>query len=67
MADEKCGLRYCDATVRDYDDIIDRLKCRCMQCFGTKCDTCSWYQKLLKTGLDLQRKKCMGCDYYNGR
>ena len=67
MSDIKCGLRYCNATVADYDYIINELKCRCMKCFGDKSNTCSWCKKLLENGIDLQQRKCMGCKFYNGR
>ena len=67
MADVKCGLRYCDATVADYHLIVDDIQCPCMNCFGTKCDTCDILKKSAELKLDMQRQMCSKCLFYNGR
>lgn len=65
MAEQKCGLRYCKATVADYTQMAK--PCCCLKCFGEKCDTCDMYKNMLKTGTNLQREMCMKCALYNGR
>ena len=68
MANEKkCGLRYCAATVGDYDAVINDPGCPCMKCLGDNFDKCDIYKKSLEMGIDFQRIKCMKCKHYNGR
>ena len=65
MADRKCGLKYCDATVADYRE---KLKtCPCLKCLGDECDACDMYRNLVNWGIDAQRQMCQKCSCYNGR
>ena len=67
MAEEKCGLKYCGATVADYDYAVDVLKCPCLKCFGTKSETCNICKQLTKLHADAQKMMCSRCQFYNGR
>ena len=67
MADRKCGLRYCGATVADYKELVNVMKCQCLTCFGDKCESCDIYKKSLELQIDLQKDKCVKCRFYNGR
>ena len=58
MADKKCVLRYCGATVADYDEKVKT--CPCLNCFGTKKEICDISDFL-------QEAMCKKCRCYNGR
>lgn len=64
---QKCGLRYCGATVANYNEMIKVIKCPCVQCLGENCDECSMFKILVTYGIDAQKTKCMKCKFYNGR
>jgi len=67
MADKKCGLRYCDATVANYNEIKNILKCKCITCLGEKCDECDLYKKSQELQTDLQKQMCSKCKFSNVR
>ena len=67
MVDNKCMMSYCKATVGDFNEIINEIKCRCMMCFGEKTDTCDIYKKSARMGIDLQYKMCSKCKFFNGK
>ncbi len=67
MIDGKCTVSYCDATVGDYDLIVNGLHCPCMKCFGTKGDICDILKRSVKSQIDFRKKMCSKCKFYNGR
>ena len=64
---KKCGLRYCGATIADYNKIIQGKKCRCMTCLGKDSVDCDILKQSEKMNADLQKLMCMKCEYYSGR
>lgn len=67
MADNKCDFRYCNATVADYNEALNILKCPCMKCFGEKCETCAILIRSANMQMDLQHQMCSRCKFHNGR
>ena len=62
-----CGLRYCDATISDYEVIKTDIKCPCLDCLGAKRNTCDMYKKSAEWQIDLQKMMCQKCRFYNGK
>ena len=67
MADKKCGLRYCAATVYDWNEVVNVIKCPCMKCLGEKCEACDMFKQSEKLQMNLQYQMCSKCKFFNGR
>ena len=59
MANKKYGIKHCNATVADYDEI--KNTCPCMKCFGTGCDMCIVWNNKEKMLV------CHACKFHQGR